>query len=61
MEYRNQLHTNVQAHLRIVFDCCDVILKYGQKVAYIENDGLDRSLNAILNRQFVIVIWRIKV
>ena len=31
-EYRNQRRTNVHAHLPIVFDCRDVIIKCGQKL-----------------------------
>ena len=41
-EYRNQRRTNVHAHLSVVFDCRDVIIKCGQKVAHIENNGLGR-------------------
>ena len=58
-EYRNQPRTNVHLHLPIVFDCHEVIIKCGQKVAHIENNGLGRWLNANLNGQFVIAIWRI--
>ena len=32
---------------RLFFDCRDIIIKCGQKVAHIENNGLGRWLNAI--------------
>ena len=60
-EYRNHLRTNVHAHLPIVFDCRDVIIKCGQKVAHIENNGLGRWLNVNLNGQFVIAILLISI
>ena len=49
MEYHNQRRINVHMHLPIVFDCRDIIIKCGQKVADIENYGLGRWLNANLN------------
>ena len=55
-EYRNQHRTNVYAHLPIVFDCRDVIIKCGQRVAHIKDNALGRWLNANLNGQFVIAI-----
>ena len=39
MEYRNQCLTNVHRHLPIAFYCRDFIIKCGQKVALIENNG----------------------
>ena len=39
-EYPNQRHTNIHTQLTMVFDCHDIIINCGQKVAHIENDGL---------------------
>ena len=61
MENCKQRRTNVHAHLPIVFDCCDVKIKCGQKVAQIENNGLGRWLNGNLNRLLVIAIWHIEL
>ena len=38
----NVRRTNVHVHLQITFYCPDVIIKCGQKVANIENNGFGR-------------------
>ena len=42
------------------FNCRDVIIKCGQKVAHLENNGLGWWQNANLNGQFEIAICHIE-